>query len=85
MRVKGAVTITNMAGRGTDIKLGEGVPSWVDFLWSEPSGMSLAELTASCVDVVRVGAIRTCPEVLRFAGRRSNASLRERRADLQGS
>ena len=49
---RGAVTIaTNMAGRGTDIKLGEGVRELVDFVLSVQSVTKVAVLIISFVDV----------------------------------
>ena len=54
----GTVTIaTNMAGRGTDIKLGPGVPDPAAFTSSARSATNRAGLIGSCVDVVRARAI----------------------------
>jgi preprotein translocase subunit SecA len=54
----GAVTIaTNMAGRGTDIKLGEGVSrARRPATCSAPSAMSRAASTASCAAAARARA-----------------------------
>ena len=50
--MKGAVTIaTNMAGRGTDIKLDHDVKKMADLLFSALSDMMLAVLTVSLEDV----------------------------------
>jgi len=50
--IPGAVTIaTNMAGRGTDIKLGEGVTETRTVAWAKARGLSLEELVS--VDPVR--------------------------------
>ena len=50
----GTVTIsTNMAGRGTDIKLGSGVADAAASTSSAQSATNRAGLIASCVDVVR--------------------------------
>jgi preprotein translocase subunit SecA len=55
---RGSVTIaTNMAGRGTDIKLGEGVAAWAACTSSAPSGTNRGALTASCADAARARAI----------------------------
>ena len=49
---RGAVTIaTNMAGRGTDIKLGEGFVNLVDFVSLVQNAMKVAVLIISFVDV----------------------------------
>ena len=56
---KGAVTIaTNMAGRGTDIKLGEGVPDSAASSSSARSAMSHAASTTSCAAVPAVRVTR---------------------------
>ena len=56
---KGAITLaTNIAGRGTDIKLGEGVKELADWLLSVQSDMNHAELTISCVVVADARAIQ---------------------------
>ena len=55
----GTVTIsTNMAGRGTDIKLGPGVPEAADFTSSARSATNRAASIGSCADVARARAIR---------------------------
>ena len=59
---KGAVTIaTNMAGRGTDIKLGEGVKELGGLASSARNGMRAAGLITSCADVPDVRATRVSP------------------------
>jgi preprotein translocase subunit SecA len=59
---RGAVTIaTNMAGRGTDIKLGEASPAWAACTSSAPSATNPAALTASCAAVARARATPAPP------------------------
>ena len=56
---KGAITLaTNIAGRGTDIKLGKGVKELADWLLSVQSDMNHAELTISCAVVADARAIQ---------------------------
>ncbi len=57
--MKGAVTIsTNMAGRGTDIKLGEGVADVGGlYVIGTESATKAAASTASCADAARARAI----------------------------
>ena len=58
-RAAGTVTIaTNMAGRGTDIKLGSGVPDSAACTSSARNGTKRAVSTASCADAARARAIR---------------------------
>ena len=66
---KGSVTIaTNMAGRGTDIKLGEGVVDLVDLPLSVQNVMKPVVLIISCADVLVVKGPR-CDPVLFINGR----------------
>ena len=59
---KGNVTIsTNMAGRGTDIKLGEGVKEVGGSLWSVPNVTNPDVSITSFVVVLVVGAILVVP------------------------
>ena len=61
----GAVTIsTNMAGRGTDIPLGKGVPSWGDCTLSGPTGTKTAASTTSFVAAQDVKVTRAAPDSL---------------------
>lgn len=61
---RGAVTIaTNMAGRGTDIKLGEGVAEIGGLAVIGSERMNLAVLIISCEDVLVVKEIL----VIRFS------------------
>ena len=56
---KGAVTIaTNMAGRGTDIVLGEEVPGWVDCISWAPSATKAAASITNSEAVPAVRAIK---------------------------
>ena len=53
--LSGSVTIsTNMAGRGTDIKLGEACQNWAAYTSSALNGMNRAESIASFVVAVLV-------------------------------
>ena len=55
--LRGAVTVsTNMAGRGTDIKLGEGLRTSAGSSSSEPSGTSRAGSTGSSAAGARARA-----------------------------
>jgi preprotein translocase subunit SecA len=73
--LKGAVTIsTNMAGRGTDIKLGEGVPTSAASSSSAPNATNPAASTASSAAAAPARATPAAPSSSMSASRTTSCA-----------